>query len=66
MNELEIIQHPQIRGLHIFFNSMEYRTAHFHSEWELLCPLDDDLIVCIGARQHLLHPDVFHQGYKQF
>ena len=56
MNELEIIQHPQIRGLHIFFNSMEYRTAHFHSEWELLCPLDHTLLVCIGAQQHLLHP----------
>lgn len=56
MNELEIVQHPQIRGLHIFFNSMEYRTPHFHSEWELLCPLENDLIVCTGARQHLLHP----------
>ena len=56
MNELEIIQHPQIKGLHIFFNCMEYRTAHFHSEWELLCPLDNDLTVCIGAQQHLLHP----------
>lgn len=56
MNELEIIQHPQIKGLHIFFNSMEYRTAHFHSEWELLCPLENDLAVSIGAQQYLLHP----------
>lgn len=56
MKELEIIQHPQIRGLHIFFNSMEYRTPHFHSEWELLCPLQNDLQVSIDARQHTLHP----------
>ena len=56
MNELEIIRHPQIRGLHIFFNSMEYRTAHFHSEWELLCVMENDLLACIGAQQVLLHP----------
>ena len=56
MNELEIVQHPQIRGLHVFFNSMEYRTAHFHSEWELICPLDNELTVSVGARQHLLMP----------
>ena len=43
MNEYEVIQHPQIRGLHIFFNSMEYRTPHFHAEWELFCPVENKL-----------------------
>ena len=56
MNELEIIQHPQIRGLHIFFNHMEYRTPHFHSEWEILCVMENDLHVFAGTQQVLMHP----------
>ncbi len=56
MNELEIIGHPQMRGMHIFFNRMEYRTAHFHSEWELLCVMENDLLVSIDAQQTLMHP----------
>lgn len=56
MNELEIIRHPQIHGLHIFFDSMEYRTPHFHSEWELTCVMENDLFACIDAQQILMHP----------
>ena len=50
MNELEI------HGLHIFFDSMEYRTPHFHSEWELTCVMENDLFACIDAQQILMHP----------
>ena len=56
MNEFEIIQHPQIRGLHVFFNSMEYRTPHFHAEWELLCPVENKLLLCIDAQQYVISP----------
>ena len=56
MNELEIIRHPQIHGLHIFFDSMEYRTPHFHSEWELTCVMENDLFACIDAQQILMRP----------
>lgn len=56
MNELEIIQHPQIHGLHIFFDSMEYRTPHFHAEWELICPMENELLVSVDARQYILRP----------
>lgn len=56
MNELEIVRHPQISGLHIFFDVMEYRTPHFHSEWELTCPLEHSLLLCSNGRQHILEP----------
>ena len=56
MNEWEIVRHPQIPGLHLFFDVMEYRTPHFHSEWELLCPLENSLQLYADARQHILAP----------
>ena len=36
MKQLEIVQHRQIDGLSLFFDTVEYRTAHFHPEWELI------------------------------
>ena len=36
MKELEIVQHRQIDGLSLFFDTVTYRTAHFHPEWELI------------------------------
>lgn len=36
MNELEIIQHQQTEGLSLFLNTVDYRTPHLHSEWELI------------------------------
>ena len=36
MNETEIIQHPQIDGLRIFFDTVDYRTPHVHEEFELI------------------------------
>ena len=56
MNELEIVRHPQIQGMNIFFDAMEYRTPHFHTEWELMCPLENSLLVCVDAQQHVLDP----------
>lgn len=49
MNEMEIIQHDRIPGLTIFFNTVDYRTPHFHSEWELIWLLDSPLLVSFGG-----------------
>ena len=45
MNELEIIRHDRIPGLTAFFNTVDYRTPHFHPEWELMWLLDHPLTV---------------------
>lgn len=45
MSELEIIRHGQVNGVSIFFNTVEYRTPHFHPEWELIWVLDGTLLV---------------------
>ena len=51
MRELEIIQHRQINGLSIFFNTIDYRTPHVHAEWELIWVLDQPLLVTCGQSQ---------------
>ena len=40
MREVELVQHPQIRGLNIFLDTVDYRTPHLHKELELLWVLD--------------------------
>ena len=55
MNEYEIIRHPQIEGLSVFFDTVDYRTPHIHPEWELILDVDGVLQVASGAmRQELL------------
>lgn len=49
MNELEIIRHDRIPGLTAFFNTVDYRTPHFHPEWELMWLLDHPLTVGRGG-----------------
>lgn len=56
MNELEIIQHPQIDGLNIFFDTLDYRTSHLHLEWELMWILDNELSVMCGQQQFQVLP----------
>lgn len=56
MNELEIIQHRQIEGLSLFINTVEYRTAHVHSEWELIWILDQPMSVTCGAKSFQVAP----------
>ena len=36
MEELEIVPQHQIDGMRVFVNTVEYRSPHFHPEWELL------------------------------
>lgn len=49
MDELEIIHHGRIPGLTSFFNTVDYRTPHFHQEWELMWLLDNPLMVSRGG-----------------
>ena len=43
MEELEIVPQYQISGMRMFVNTVEYRSPHFHPEWELLWVLDAPL-----------------------
>ncbi|MBQ5976901.1 MAG: helix-turn-helix transcriptional regulator [Oscillospiraceae bacterium] len=69
MRELEIIQHRQIEGLSLFFDTVEYRTPHFHPEWELIWVTDGTLSVHYGASVcegcagdlFLFHPGQVHE-----
>ena len=49
-NEYEIIHYPHINGINIFFNTLDYRTPHMHSELELLWVTEGALQVTCGGR----------------
>ena len=51
MSELELVQHRQIDGISVFFDTVEYRTPHFHPEWELLWVTDGSLLVRCGRQE---------------
>ena len=56
MNELEIIRYAQIDGLSVFFDTVDYRTPHFHPEWELILVLENTLLVACGQEQLVVEP----------
>ena len=56
MDELEIVQFHQLRGLNIFVNTVTYRSPHFHHEWELLWVLDAPLKVIWQQKEYILQP----------
>ncbi len=56
MNEVEIIQHPQISGLSLFFDTVDYRTPHVHQEWELIWILEGALSFRCGQTQAVAEP----------
>lgn len=72
MNELEIISHSRIPGMTVFFNTVDYRTPHFHSEWELVWLLDNPMLVSCGGTGFtakrddilLFQPHVPHELHK--
>ena len=72
MNELEIIRYGQIDGLRLFLNTVDYRTPHLHSEWELIWVLENPLSVhCAQAHYRvepgqliLLNPNEPHEFQK--
>ena len=56
MNEFEIVQHRQMEGISLFFNTVDYRTPHVHPEWELIMVLDHPLAVTCAQRELVLQP----------
>ncbi len=56
MNELEIIRYAQIDGLRLFLNTVDYRTPHLHSEWELIWVLEHPLSVNCGQKHYRVEP----------
>lgn len=51
MSEREIIRHPRISGISLFFDTVEYRTPHSHPEWELVWIVDGELAVNSGQTE---------------
>lgn len=56
MNEIEVIQHPQINGLSVFFDTIDYRTPHLHSEFELLLVVENSLVIACEQKQFVARP----------
>ena len=56
MHELEIIRYPQTDGLCMFFDTIDYRTAHFHPEWEILLVLENPLLIHTAGEEMTLSP----------
>ncbi|MBR5569831.1 MAG: helix-turn-helix transcriptional regulator [Oscillospiraceae bacterium] len=56
MREMEIIQHRQIDGLTLFLNTVDHRTTHVHSEWELIWILDQPLSVTCDSKSFQAEP----------
>lgn len=56
MNEFEVIRYPQMSGLNIFFDTVDYRTPHIHPEWELMLLLENPLSVTCGQKRYLVEP----------
>ncbi|MBQ4382120.1 MAG: helix-turn-helix transcriptional regulator [Oscillospiraceae bacterium] len=51
MNEFERVEYPVLRHVNVFLNSIVYRSAHFHGEFELLCLFGGTCSVKIGGDQ---------------
>lgn len=72
MNELEIIVHPQIEGLSVFINTVNYRTPHVHPDWEMILVLENPLSVTCSqmsftvkpGQMVLFSPNELHEFHK--
>lgn len=65
MREVEIVEHTQIDGLRLFFDTVQYRTPHVHRELELIWLAEGELEVRIEQTQLLARPGemvLFHPG----
>ena len=56
MREFELVRHPQINGLQLFIDTVQYRTPHFHQELELIWLADGALNVRIEQTQLKVGP----------
>lgn len=53
-SEYELIHYGRISGIHIFFDTVEYRSAHIHRELEILWAVKGSLYVFCEGERHLL------------
>jgi len=56
VDELEVVRHMQIEGLSIFFDTVDYRTPHFHPDRELIWVIDNPLRVRCGQNTSVINP----------
>ena len=50
MSEIEVVQYNEIEGMTAFFNNVAYRSAHLHSDWELVWIIENSMgIKCDGV-----------------
>ena len=50
MSEIEVVQYDVMEGMTAFFNNVAYRSAHLHSEWELVWIIENSMrIKCDGV-----------------
>lgn len=56
MNEFEVIRYPQMNGLNIFFDTVDYRTPHVHPEWELILLMEHPLSVTCNQNTYRVEP----------
>lgn len=59
MSELEVIQHSQINGISVFFDTVDYRTPHSHPELEIILILENSLVVTSEQKQMIIRPGSF-------
>lgn len=72
MEELEIIHRWRVPGIRLFLNTVEYRTAHFHSDWEMIWILENPLQIVMLQQSFrvevgqvvLLTPNMPHEFRK--
>lgn len=72
MNEVEAVQYPQIRGMNLFLDTVDYRTPHLHRELELVLILQGELCIGTSPAQHrvgpgdivVFNPNQTHEFYK--
>ena len=57
MEELEIIARGNLPGMRLFLDAVEYRTAHFHTDWELLLVLEGQLNISAMQRDFQVSKD---------
>lgn len=55
MKELEIVRYAKIDGARMFFNVMDYRSSHFHEEWELLLVVNQPLTYMTSIERMTVH-----------
>lgn len=56
MATLEIVRHPHLSGVHLFFNTLDHRSLHIHLDWELVWVLEEPLLVTCGGRTYQAEP----------